>query len=241
MRYGIFSDVHGNLEAFEEVLKFYKKEKIDKYIFLGDIVGYGANPFECIALLKNINPVCIAGNHDFAVIDKFSINYFNDYAKEAILWTKNRIGPQDALFLNNFILQFEENDFICVHGSLNNPGKFNYILGFKEARTNFSLLAKQLLFIGHTHRAEAYSFGNDGISRIASHKIKLTLGKKYIINVGSVGQPRDHNRLASLCIYDSKTNMVFFRRLEYNIQKAANKILEAGLPDILAERLYDGR
>lgn len=240
MRYGIFSDVHSNLEAFEVAINFYKTEKIDRFIFLGDIVGYGANPNECILALKSLNPVVIAGNHDWAVSDKFSIAYFNPYAKEAVLWTAKELKQENIHYLRNLVLTYEEKDFICVHGSLENPQQFNYILNSYDAQFNFSLLKQRLCFIGHSHRAEVYILENNQLLRLCQQKIKLNSGAKYIINVGSVGQPRDRDPRLSLCIYDNEAKVVNFVRLEYNIKKAADKILKKGLPPLLAQRLYGG-
>lgn len=241
MRYGIFSDVHGNLEAFEVALKFYKKERIDKFIFNGDIVGYGANPKECISLLKSLKPICIAGNHDWAAADRFDLNYFNPYAKESLLWTREILSSREFNYLKTFFLIHKEGDFICVHGSLDNPAEFNYIIYTEDARRNFSYADKQILFTGHSHRREVFCLKDDQISYSKEEKIKISPNSKYIINEGSIGQPRDRDPRLSLCIYDSDDKVVILKRLEYNIKKAADKILNKGLPDILAMRLFQGQ
>ena len=255
MRYGIFSDIHSNLEAFEVILKYFKKEKIDRYIFLGDIIGYGANPQEVITLLKSLNPLSIAGNHDWAAIDKISIEYFNPYAQEAILWTKKNLSQQDFSYLHTFKITYEAADFVCVHGSLDNPQRFNYIRNVNDAKMNFPFLKRQLCFIGHSHRLEIYyrpvnNSSHQGVAGKSAGifipeknedcEIKLSEGTKYIVNVGSVGQPRDRNPRAALCIYDCDKNVLIFKRLTYNIEKAAEKILQRGLPSLLARRLYSG-
>lgn len=240
MRYAIFSDVHGNLEALTSVLDYYQNEKIDKFIFNGDIVGYGANPCECLRLLKDLNPIVVAGNHDWGAIDNLSLDYFNEYAKEALTWTKERLSIEDNRYLKSFELIYQENNFICVHSSLQNPEEFNYLFGISDAYANFFLLKKQLLFIGHTHRVEAYRCSEGKVSCSLESPLKIKPKEKYIINTGSVGQPRDRDSRASLCIYDSDENIVIFKRLEYNIKKAADKILAQKLPQMLAERLYVG-
>jgi len=241
MRYGIFSDVHSNLEAFEVALDFYKKEAVDKFIYLGDIIGYAANPNECTSLLRRLNPICIAGNHDWAAIDKFNIAHFNVYAREAILWTQKELTEESIQYLQGFNLTYQEDDFICVHGSLDEPEQFNYIFDVADARLNFPYLQKRLCFIGHSHRMEVYCLEDGEVSCIRDYEIKLKEDQKYIINVGSVGQPRDRDPRLSLSIYDSELEVVKFFRLEYNIKKAADKIIENKLPFILAERLYTGR
>jgi len=240
MRYAIFSDVHGNLEAFKKALDFYSRENIDRFIFLGDIVGYGANPNECISLLKAIDSICVAGNHDWAVTDKFSLEYFNSYAKEAILWVKPKIKTRFSEFLNSFSLTFTEDDFFCVHGSPIDPSEFNYILSLDSAQVNFSGFKQSICFIGHSHRMETYSFKKGRVLRSNSQTVEIDSRSKYIINVGSIGQPRDRDPRSCVCIYDSNRKIVKLRRLEYNIEKAAKKIMDAGLPSMLAERLYKG-
>jgi len=240
MRYGIFSDVHGNLEAFRVACDYLDKERIDKCIFNGDIIGYGANPRECLEFLKKIDPIIVAGNHDWTAAGKFSLDYFNPQAKDALLWTKEELREEDLSFLNSFSLKYTGPDFICVHGSLSDPAEFNYIIYSYDASLNFSLFNKQILFIGHSHRAEAFSIKDEKISYIKSEEVKIDSKTKYIINVGSVGQPRDRDPRLSLCIYDSDEGLVKFVRLEYNIKKAADKILEKGLPSLLATRLFEG-
>jgi predicted phosphodiesterase len=240
MRYGIFADVHANLEAFEAAVAYYKKQSIDKFIFLGDIVSYGANPRECINLLKNLKPAAIAGNHDWAVLDKLGMEYFNDYAQEALIWTKQELLLADRRYLDDFPLTYMEDNFTCVHGSLENPQEFNYILGIGDAFNNFSFLEKQLLFVGHSHRAQIFCKNNDGVFYVAATTVKLKSDEKYIVNPGSIGQPRDRDPRAGICIYDSSDKVVTLERLEYNIKASAAKILAKSLPAILAQRLYLG-
>jgi putative phosphoesterase len=241
MRYGIFSDVHSNLEAFEVALKFYEKERIDKFIFCGDIIGYGADPRQCLSLLKSLNPICVSGNHDWAAINKFNLNYFNPYARQALIWTKEELTASDLNYLGTFSLTHKEDNFICVHGSLDNPAQFNYIIYSYEARRSFSLLRRQIIFVGHSHRREAFCLENNKISYLNDAKIKIKPKAKYIINDGSVGQPRDGDPRLSVCVYDSDEKVVIFKRLEYNIKKAADKILAKGLSDMLAIRLFQGK
>jgi len=240
MRYGIFSDVHSNIEAFTAALEYYKKEKIDTYIFLGDIVGYAANPKEVISLLRTLDPICIAGNHDWAAINELSADYFNEYAKAAIIWTKTQLSEKENSYLRSFPLTYQDKNFFCVHGSLNSPENFNYIWGINEARENFELLTTNILFVGHSHRAQIYYKNAKGVFFYPETSVAIKTGEKYIINVGSVGQPRDRDSRLSLCIYDSEENIVSIKRLVYNIPLTAEKITKARLPQILASRLYVG-
>ncbi|MFA6281466.1 MAG: metallophosphoesterase family protein [Candidatus Omnitrophota bacterium] len=240
MRYAIFSDVHGNLEAFEKAIEFFKQEAIGRFIFLGDIAGYGANPKEVIGLLKDMNPAIVAGNHDWGVTDKLDIENFSEYAETAILWTKKIITEKDKEYIRTFPLTHEEDDFFCIHGSLDAPENFNYITGINEARTSFLLLKKQILFVGHSHKAQIYYANTEGISFHPQSEISIKDNEKYIINVGSIGQPRDRDRRLSFCIYDSDEKLARIVRLEYNIIAAAEKITNAGLPAMLSSRLFIG-
>ncbi|UCD15750.1 MAG: metallophosphoesterase family protein [Candidatus Omnitrophota bacterium] len=240
MRYGIFSDVHSNLEAFTVVFDYYKKENIDKFIFLGDIVGYGADPNRVISLLRELGPVCLGGNHDWAAIAKFDIDYFNRCAKEALLWTQKKLKMEDIKYLETFKLVYNEGRFICVHGSPHEPEKFHYVFDVNDARLNFSFFDTRICFLGHSHVCEVYSLRDGQIRRSKDYSFEILPQEKYIINVGSVGQPRDRDWRACVCIYDSDKDVVTFKRLEYNVKEAANKILSAGLPSILAKRLYAG-
>lgn len=262
MRYGIFADIHGNLEAFQEALKFYERESIDRYIFLGDIVGYGANPNEVINLLKNLNAVCIAGNHDLIMVDKLDLEYFSDNAKISLIWTKKQLTEDSLNYLRMFKTSYEVDElspeidqrkqssvtldalplagFICVHGSLEDKEGFKYILNHNAALGSFKKLKKQLCFIGHTHRAEAYLFKSNIVSRLPTSDFYLKDNERYIVNVGSIGQPRDNDNRLSVCVYDSKNKTVIIKRLSYDIKAAADKILNEGLPVMLAQRLYLG-
>jgi diadenosine tetraphosphatase ApaH/serine/threonine PP2A family protein phosphatase len=240
MRYGIFSDVHGNIESLEASLAAYESEGIDKYIFLGDVVGYGANPAECICMLRARNPVCIAGNHDWAAVSRLPTDYFNDQARAAIVWTRARLNAVDIGYISSFGLCHEEIDFVCVHGSPDNPQVFNYILDEHDAERNFSCFGKKLCFIGHSHRMETYILEKNTVSRLGDYTISLNPDNRYIVNVGSVGQPRDRDPRACICIYDDENKSLTFRRNNYDINSAAEKILKEGLPVILAERLYGG-
>ncbi len=240
MRYAFISDIHSNLEAFKEAVRFCKKEKIDRYIFLGDIVGYGANPKEVIALLSDLNPVSIAGNHDWGVVDKLDAEYFNEYAVEAIIWTKKIISQEETRFINVSPLIYEEKNFFCVHGTLNDPQEFHYLLGLNDARMNFTLFKKQILFVGHSHKAQIYYESSGGAFFHPYTEIAIKDNERYIINVGSIGQPRDRDRRLSFCIYDTEEKLARIVRLDYNINLAAEKIIKAGLPQMLASRLFIG-
>lgn len=242
MRYCVFSDVHGNLEAFEAVLASFAEERINEYFFLGDAVGYGADPYACITELMLLKPqVLIAGNHEFGVLELLDIKDFNEYAGVAIEWTKNRLRGQGLDYLESFSLSSEYKNFTLVHGSLDEPEKFNYILDNDAAGVSLELSNTQLCFVGHTHEPGAYFMKNREVVFTEGPKIPIEAFKKYIINAGSVGQPRDGDPRASYVIYDDFDYTVEIKRVSYDIATAQKKILKAGLPACLAERLAEGR
>ncbi|MDP2939377.1 MAG: metallophosphoesterase family protein [Candidatus Omnitrophota bacterium] len=240
MRYGIFSDIHSNLQAMEAVLESYLKENIDKYFCVGDIVGYAANPIECLDWVRKLNPVIVAGNHDWAVADLFDMEYFNPIAKQAVLWTKEVLGEKEKSFLGNLPMVFEDENFSLVHGTLDNPQDFDYLTNEFIAKRTFAFMKNNLLFVGHTHVAGIFIEDGGSISYFEEESIKLTSNKRYIVNVGSIGQPRDGNPRPSFCIFDTNTKVLETRRINYNIQEAKKRIIEAGLPSYLAERLSIG-
>ncbi len=240
MRYAVFSDVHSNLEAFLVVLEDCQKEDIDRYIFLGDIVGYGANPKECISLLRQLNPVRVAGNHDWGIIDKFPLGYFHEEAAVVLRWTKKELSLEEYAYLEEFVLEYREDELVFVHGSLEEPARFHYLVHPPDAYRNFLLLKEKILFVGHTHYPITYVWQKENILKVFEPEIEILAEDKYIVNVGSVGQPRDRDRRACFCIYDSEKKRIIFKRLNYNFKQAAEKILNAGLPYFLAERLYMG-
>lgn len=240
MRYGIFSDIHGNLEAFEAVLSGLANEAIDAYLCVGDIVGYGANPGECIGRVLDLRAVSIAGNHEYGVLGKIDLAYFNPHAADAIVWTQNHLdrGRQD--FLKTLPLDFKNEDLIMVHGTLQKPGMFIYLITFSEAAETFKLMTRKVCFVGHTHVPVIIQEQDFNIHRAKSFSITMEPQCKYIINVGSVGQPRDRNPKAAYCIYDTDLNTVDIKRVSYPIEEAQAKIRNAGLPESLATRLAEG-
>ncbi len=240
MRYAIFSDIHSNLQALETVAAAYAKEKIDQYFCVGDIVGYAANPIECIKIIRELNPIIIAGNHDFASVGLMDIKYFNPFAKQAVLWTEAALGEDEKSFLGNLPLIFDNKDFSMVHGTLENPKGFDYLSDKYAAKKTFDLMKNNLLFVGHTHIPGIFIEEKGRIYYSNTEKTNLSSGKRYIVNVGSVGQPRDGNPKASFCIFDSDNQSLEIRRAEYDIEEAQRRIIESGLPSYLADRLLLG-
>jgi predicted phosphodiesterase len=241
LRYGIYSDIHANLEALQAVLETFEKEKVDQYICLGDIVGYGANPSECIQLVLEYNSLVVAGNHDYAAAGKLNIDFFNPYAKEAVLWTRSRLSEEEKQFLANLdLVQKIENVLTMVHGTLNFPEMFDYIQTSYDAHLSLELMETPVCFLGHSHVPVTF-FQGPTVTFSMDEEIPINKNSKTLINVGSVGQPRDENPLASCAIYDDEASKVWIHRIEYDIETSIEKIIQAGLPEILAERLRYGR
>lgn len=241
MRYGIFSDIHGNLEAMMAVAEAFKKENVDCYFCVGDVVGYGANPNECVEVVKAISSVCIAGNHDWAVIGKVDTTTFNPVAKEAILWTAECSTSQALAFLSDLELIYKNEDVILVHGTLQEAGFFHYLVDIVQAQIMFSMMDRAVCFVGHSHIAGIFDKSQNGIVYAPPREVKMEAGHQYIVNVGSVGQPRDGDPRACFCVFDTGENVIQLHRVAYDIKEAQRKIVEAGLPEFLAYRLAVGR
>ena len=193
MRYAILSDIHGNLEAFEAVLKDLTGTDIQKLIFLGDIVGYGPNPEECIALLREKFDVMIAGNHDWAVVGKTEINTFNSVARHAIEWTIAYLSPGGKKFLTELPFQKEEDGLTFVHASPLNPQDWVYVFSEHEALRNLRAVKNDLCFVGHSHIPSVFVLNEFGELFFYKNFTEIILEgtTRFLINVGSIGQPRD--------------------------------------------------
>jgi len=241
MRYGIIADIHGNFQALEATLGTLSKEKIDKYLCLGDIVGYGASPEECIARIKELNPGIVAGNHDWASVGLFDISYFNPEARDTLLWTKKNLKDEDRQYLKELKLIHKQDDLTLVHGSVVRPEEFKYIRDVSSAERAFSLLETRICFVGHTHRPIVFIQKDKDC--IVSSKEKLHIEPKqcYIVNAGSVGQPRDGNPKGRYVVYDTDKEELETKSVSYDIKTAQEKIIKAGLPRMLAERLRFGK
>jgi diadenosine tetraphosphatase ApaH/serine/threonine PP2A family protein phosphatase len=243
MRYAIIADIHSNLDAFQAVLEDISvRGAVDEIWCLGDIVGYGPEPRQCIELVKRYCAVCVTGNHDLAAIGKMELAYFNPAAAEACLWTARELNPVDARYLGELPLKVTRDDFLLVHGSPAEPA-LEYIISASIAEKNFALFTDKFCLVGHSHVPMAYK--EEGHT---SSTIHLTEGvglvmrrQRMIVNPGSVGQPRDGDPRASYAIYDSEGKMLRLHRVEYNIGATQGKMMQAHLPVHLITRLEQGR
>lgn len=247
MKYALISDIHSNLEALQAVLGEIGRLNTDKTLCLGDIVGYGAQPNECVQLLRGSSITSVIGNHDKTACGIVEPYNFNPVAREAALWTRDVLTRDNSEYLKTLPERVEYGDFLIVHGAVSDPD--NYILSVYDAEHEFELLGDApLCFFGHTHIRAAYA-RSDGsvreaaVAGIGSDKDALDLDfdkdTKYLINPGSVGQPRDRDPRASYLIFE-RGSRVEFRRVEYDIESSQNKIIAAGLDKVLAERLAYG-
>lgn len=241
MRYGIISDIHSNLEALKRVLDQLKDESIDRYICLGDIVGYAANPNECADMVREVTDLVIAGNHDYAAIGLTDISFFNPVAAQAAIWTGKALSPDNTNYLKNLRLSFALEDLLFVHSSPSNPELWHYILSLNDAKQEFSLFRERICFLGHTHYPVTFTERSGKYGVIEDPSFRIQEDYRYIVNVGSVGQPRDLDPRASYAIYDPDQRVVEIKRLPYEIEVTQDRIRKAGLPEFLAQRLELGR
>ncbi|MBL7072949.1 MAG: metallophosphoesterase family protein [Candidatus Omnitrophica bacterium] len=240
MIYVILSDIHSNIQAFDAVVKSIHREKDVSIICAGDVIGYGANPVECINVMRENNIKSVLGNHDAALVGKMDISRLVPHAREAINWTNGEIKKKDVDYLDQLPFVLSENEFQVVHGTLDAPEEFVYLTSSRDASRTFETLKKRICFVGHTHRPGAYMEMDGKIYQFSKKEIILDDDANYIINVGSVGQPRDYDNRASYCVYYPTEGIVEFRRVKYDIKSAKSAITKAGLPESLGERLLTG-
>jgi predicted phosphodiesterase len=240
MRYAVIADIHANLEAFEVVLADTKEQKCTHYCCLGDVVGYNANPKECLDIVRSMGMPCVKGNHDEYCSSEEDLEGFNPHAAEAVNWTRKQLSPEDRKWLRDLKYVRLVASFTIVHATLDGPQRWGYVFDKLAAAASFTYQNTSVCFFGHTHVPVA--FVRDSMVRGGTYsKFKVEPGKKYFVNVGAVGQPRDGNPKAGYVIYDMNEGTIELRRLDYDIPKAQKKIMEAGLPQRLADRLALGK
>lgn len=247
MRIGVLGDIHSNLEALTAVVECMRStESIDHWVQVGDIVGYGADPEPCIDLVRELGCVVAIGNHDAAVVGRLDADYFNPYARMAIDWTRENISEAHADYLANLPLLCEHDEYTVVHGSLHLPDQFGYVISTVEAADSIRHQKTRIAFVGHSHVPAAY-MQREGKPL---EELEFTFGPeisgdirdyvRVLVNVGSVGQPRDEDNRAAYCVYDSETLQLKVARVAYDFEATQAKIRAAGLPTVLADRLALG-
>lgn len=240
MRIALFGDIHANLEALEAVLADAREQSCTDYVCLGDVVGYNANPSECLEIVREMNCPVVKGNHDEDASGDHSLETMNPVAASALMWTREQLTLEQREWLRKLRMVRQVADFTVVHSTLDQPTSWNYVTNRFDAMSNFSYQFTQVCFHGHTHVPRVY-IKDAKVHEVAAESVVVEPGAKYFINVGSVGQPRDGDWRSCYAIYDIESRLIVFRRIEYDLAKTQAKIIAAGLPEMLADRLADGR
>jgi predicted phosphodiesterase len=244
MRLAIISDIHANLEALQSTLDDIEKQRADQTICLGDVVGYGANPNECVSLIQNRCTLTILGNHDAAALGMLSTQNFNIPARIAIEWTADHLDENARTFLKNLPLKENFSEVSFVHATPYEPDMWHYISSLEEAAYNFQFFKTDFCFIGHTHtpiiivvNAEKELYIHQG-TQLSYNALK---NARFLVNVGSVGQPRDRDPKACYGILDLDAKTFSYRRVKYDIERCQAKMKKIQMPEFLVTRLTEGR
>jgi predicted phosphodiesterase len=244
MRLGIFSDTHANYEALSAMLEAYRRERIDVYYCLGDTVGYGGSPNECADLVREVAAKTILGNHDAAVAGRMDYSYYYEAARQALDTHAAMLSPENAAWLRGLPYQEKLTDLdvdLC-HGSPVRLEEFEYIFAPEQARECLPMWSElgSITLIGHSHLCKVFALTATSVEELPAVDFSMEPGRKYIVSVGSVGQPRDYDNRASYTVLDCETKRFEFKRIEYDIESAAEKVLRAKLERNFAHRLYIG-
>lgn len=243
MRYAIISDIHGNIEALEAIMRRFEEiGGIDKYYCLGDIVGYGAEPEACCELIRHRCEITLLGNHDAAVAGRMDYSYYYDAAREALDWCRNRLSPTNLEWLKNLPYTASLGSVMLSHGSPHQPEEYDYIFALDQARELMQLKPDlaEVTFIGHSHLTKVFALTAEEALDVVAPKFTLKPGMRYVITVGSVGQPRDYDPRACAGLYDTETKKFEYVRVDYDIASQRRKIIDAGLAHNFATRLEFG-
>ena len=238
--FAILGDVHANLDALEVVLADCREQGVTDFLCTGDVVGYNAAPHECLEIVRGLGCPVVMGNHDHYVSSQQNLDDFNPHAAAVIEWTRLQLSEDEIAYLAGLPFVATKTGISLVHATMDRPDDFGYVFDHLQAEAHFSHQVTPLCFHGHTHCPMIYEKQLSGVYRIDAQDFKLPIGRKYFINVGSVGQPRDGDPRASYVLYDPLSRVVRFRRLAYDVAAAQARIRAAGLPERLAQRLEVG-
>ena len=242
MLYGICSDIHSNATAFKAVLESMHDNGVERRICLGDIVGYGVDTDECVNLVKENMDVCLIGNHDSVAVRYESSAGFNPYAKQAIEWTQKNLSKESVAFIRSLPYIHEENDICFVHASPLSPADWVYVTDLEDALNAFDHFSERYCFVGHTHSPVIIASRPLAIPKILDeYEYVIANTERLLVNVGSVGQPRDRDPRACWCLLDTETKCVRLIRVEYDIRETQNRMQKRGMPSFLIDRLSVGR
>ncbi|MEM6532869.1 MAG: metallophosphoesterase family protein [Myxococcota bacterium] len=242
MRYAIFSDVHGNLEALQAALEFFESQRIDRYVFLGDAVGYGASPNEVCDLIRPLAAHSVLGNHDAAVAGRMAFDEYYEAARHSLSWCIEQLTPVNMEWLRGIPYTDADETFNYCHGSPGDPESFDYLFSPDQVvemiRLGFQV--PKVTLIGHSHLTVAFRVHEESVESLVAEQIDLSDDAHYIITVGSVGQPRDRDPRACCCTYDTTEGIFRFHRLVYDVLTARQRVHDAGLSPVFGDRLLVG-
>ena len=242
MRYAILSDVHSNIEALGATLKALEGERVDSYVCLGDVVGYGASPNECCDIVRELCDVTLLGNHYAAVAGRMDYSFYYEAARHALDWSASRVTQENLAWLRSLPFCAQHGDLGLSHGSPIDPEAYEYIFALEQAQelVPFTQDLPEITFIGHSHLCKAFAIGPSEVADVAAPQFNLRRGYKYIVSVGSVGQPRDYDPRSCCVVYDSEARSVRYVRVEYDVEASAQKIFDADLALNFGKRLFLG-
>lgn len=242
MRVALLADVHANLEALEAVLADIETQAVDQLYSLGDVIGYGCDPLACLDLIEQSCSVKLMGNHEYVVLGRSPLDNLNANARDSIIWTKEQMTEQSLAFISTFGMIHVDDNAAYVHASPDLPDQWHYLLSVEDAVPAFAATASRLVFFGHTHLPIIFSQGGNGqIKSKAGHSFEPDAENRYLVNVGSVGQPRDNDNRACYVIFDADAGEITYRRVPYDIERTQEKLIDARMPRLLIERLVAGR
>ncbi len=242
MRTALISDIHGNLEALQAVLDDISTRQVDQVCSLGDVIGYGCDPLACLNLVTERCRIKLMGNHEYAAIGVLSSDSMNLNARQSIFWTQSQLSDRELSLISGFKMTAEIDNALLVHSSPFEPDEWHYVLSARDAEEAFRQSKHRLIFYGHTHLPVIYCQPPVGkIRTIGAHDFDPDEESRYLINVGSVGQPRDNDPRACYVVYDAGEVSISFHRVEYDIQATQAKMSQADMPKTLIDRLQVGR
>ncbi|MHB8420573.1 MAG: metallophosphoesterase family protein [Myxococcales bacterium] len=242
MRIAILSDVHSNIEALGSIRETLEGERIDRFVCLGDVVGYGASPNECCDIIKDLCEVTLLGNHDAAVAARMDYSFYYEAARHALDWSATRLTTENMAWLKGLPYTYQIGDVGFSHGSPIDPEAYEYIFALEQAQDlmPYTRDLPDITFIGHSHLCKAFAIGASDVADVVAPKFTLRRGYKYIVSVGSVGQPRDYDNRSCCVVFDTETRLVQYVRVEYDIEASAQKIFDADLALNFGKRLFLG-
>ena len=242
MRIAIISDVHSNIEALTQVMATIDGLGVDRLVCLGDVVGYGASPNPCCEIIRDKAEVTLLGNHDAAVAGRMDYSFYYDAARQALDWTGGAIDDANLAWLRGLPYTYRIGDVGFCHGSPIDPKAYEYIFALEQAKELAPLAADlpEVTFIGHSHLCRAFAIGNGDVTDVVAQRFGVRKGYKYIISVGSVGQPRDYDNRSCFTVYDTTQRVVEYHRVDYDIESSAQKIFDAELALNFGKRLFLG-